>query len=84
VARNRVLLAEACSAEPSRITWMRQVHGAEVACVTGPRSGDHPECDAVFTAAPQLPLSVLAADCAPVLLADPDAGLIGAADLARR
>lgn len=83
VARNRVLLAEACGVEPSRITWMRQVHGAEVARVAGPVDGEYPECDAVFTAAPGLPLAVLTADCAPVLLADPDAGLVGAAHAGR-
>jgi polyphenol oxidase len=86
VARNRVLLAEACGVEPSRMTWMRQVHGTEVVCVTGPAGAGqpgYPECDAVFTAAPGLPLAVLAADCAPVLLADPDAGLVGAAHAGR-
>jgi hypothetical protein len=86
VARNRVLLAEACRVEPSRITWMRQVHGAGVVCVPpadGARNGEPPECDAVLTSAPGLPLSVLAADCAPVLLADPVAGLIGAAHAGR-
>lgn len=83
VTRNRVLLAEACEVDPARITWMRQVHGADVACVTGPRSGEHPECDAVFTSVRGLPLAVLAADCAPVLLADPDACLVGAAHAGR-
>jgi YfiH family protein len=83
VARNRVLLAAACGVDPAKITWMRQVHGAEVVRVTGPHTGEHPECDAVFTAARGVPLAVLAADCAPVLLADPDAGLVGAAHAGR-
>ena len=88
VARNRGLLAAACGTQPSRITWMRQVHGNAVACVATPPDGEpangsSPECDAVFTAEPGRLLSVLAADCAPVLLADPEAGLVGAAHAGR-
>jgi polyphenol oxidase len=83
VARNRGRLAEGCGVHPSRFTWMRQVHGAEVAAVVAPVNGAHPQCDAVFTSVPGLPLSVLAADCAPVLLTDPEAGLIGAAHAGR-
>ena len=83
VARNRDLLAGSCGVRASRITWMRQVHGTDVTRVTAPVNGEHPECDAVYTATPGLPLAVLAADCAPVLLADPDAGLIGAAHAGR-
>lgn len=83
VTRNRALLAGSCGVQPSQIVWMRQVHGADVTHVTAPVNGEHPECDAVFTATSGLPLAVLAADCAPVLLADPAAGLIGAAHAGR-
>jgi YfiH family protein len=57
---------------------MRQVHGNGVEVVTGPRSpADRPEVDALVTTAPDTVLVVRVADCVPVLLADPDAGVIG-------
>ena len=40
---------------------------------------DEPMADAWVSTTPGLALAVLAADCVPVLLADPDAGVIGAA-----
>ena len=45
----------------------------------GPITGDKPHADAIVTATPGLALSILTADCQPVLFADPDAGVIGAA-----
>jgi YfiH family protein len=66
-----------------RVVFMRQVHGADVAYVTEPYGDDPPALDAVFTDQPGLALGVLVADCAPVLLADPAAGLIGAAHSGR-
>ena len=53
-----------------------QVHGAGVAVVRG--SGHVPECDGLVTDAPGLLLTVVAADCALVLLADAEAGVVGA------
>lgn len=53
-----------------------QVHGAAVATVNGP--GLVPDHDGLVTAAPGLVLSVVAADCALVLLADAQAGVVGA------
>lgn len=57
-----------------------QVHSAEVATVTEPiADGDRPRADALVTDRPGLLLGILTADCAPVLLADQEAGVIGAA-----
>lgn len=56
----------------------RQVHSPEVVTVTE-RWDIPPEADALVTDRPGLVLGVVTADCAPVLLADPEAGLIGAA-----
>ena len=53
-----------------------QVHGAGVAVVDGP--GHVPAHDGLVTAHPGLVLSVVAADCALVLLADAEAGVVGA------
>lgn len=66
-----------------RVVYMRQVHGADVRHVTAPFGDDPPAVDAVFTGEPGLALAVLVADCAPVLLADPVARLVGAAHSGR-
>ena len=53
-----------------------QVHGADVAVVR--EAGHIPKHDGLVTDAPGLVLSVVAADCALVLLADAEAGVVGA------
>ena len=59
-----------------RVASVGQVHGADVATV---REGGHVEDhDGVVTATRGVLLTVVAADCALVLLADPDAGVVGA------
>jgi polyphenol oxidase len=68
---------------PARLAWLRQVHGAAVVHVTDPPPEPSPEADAVFTESPALALAILVADCAPVLLADPVARLVGAAHAGR-
>jgi polyphenol oxidase len=60
---------------------MRQVHGADVAVVAG--GGEPPVADGVVTTSPGLALMVRVADCAPVLLADPDAGVVAAVHAGR-
>ncbi|QKG26657.1 peptidoglycan editing factor PgeF [Actinomadura verrucosospora] len=82
VTANRRRAAAALGADPDRTVWMRQVHGADVAFVTAP-APDHGPVDAVVTTVPGLVLAVLVADCAPVLLADPAAGVAGAAHSGR-
>lgn len=54
-----------------------QTHGIEVAEVTS--LSERPAADALVTKCPGLAIGVLTADCAPVLLADPVAGIIGTA-----
>lgn len=57
-----------------------QVHGQDVVTLTGPFTDDaRPKADAMVTATAGLALGILTADCAPVLLADTRAGVIGAA-----
>lgn len=55
-----------------------QVHGTHVIAVEGARD-ERPEGDAMVTATPGTGLCILTADCVPVLFADPEAGLVGAA-----
>ena len=79
---NRARAAEAMGAEPDHLIGMHQVHSAEVAVVEAlPQDpqAPRPRVDALVTATPGLVLSVLTADCQPVLFADAEAGVIGAA-----
>jgi polyphenol oxidase len=84
VTANRKLLAAGCGLAPPGIAWMRQVHGTDVRYADASWPDLDPEpCDAVFTDVPGLALAVLVADCVPVLVADPDARLVGAAHAGR-
>lgn len=56
-----------------------QVHSPHALTVDAPWTGPRPEADALVTAVPGLAVSALAADCAPVLFADPQARVVAAA-----
>ncbi|MFF9348628.1 peptidoglycan editing factor PgeF [Streptomyces sp. NPDC014734] len=85
VLANRGRAAGALGLDPARVVWMNQVHGRDVAVVDGPweDASRIPAVDAVVTARRGLPLAVLTADCTPVLLADPVAGVAAAAHAGR-
>ncbi|WP_143636444.1 peptidoglycan editing factor PgeF [Streptomyces sp. 1-11] len=85
VRANRELAAKSLGFAPGAVVWMNQVHGADVAVVDAPwAAGDPvPEVDALVTARRGLVLAVLTADCVPVLLADPVAGIVAAAHAGR-
>jgi polyphenol oxidase len=83
VSRNRDLAAGQLGVPPDRVVYMKQVHGARVAVARGPWPGPMPEVDATVTDRPEVVLAVLVADCTPVLLADPVAGVVGAAHAGR-
>jgi len=79
IAENR-RLATAAVLPGARLVTVYQVHSAEVATVTAPcPDAERPHADALVTDRPGLLLGILTADCAPVLLADRAAGVIGAA-----
>ncbi|WP_235735383.1 peptidoglycan editing factor PgeF [Nocardioides alcanivorans] len=61
---------------------MRQVHGSVVTALEGPKD-PAPECDGLVTVSPDTVLVVRVADCVPVLLADPGAGVVAAAHVGR-
>merc|ERR1739843_40437 len=65
-------------ADHDALVGVRQVHSARAITVDGPLDPET-EADAIVTATPGLVLSVLTADCQPVLFADPRAGVVGAA-----
>ncbi|MFX4293850.1 peptidoglycan editing factor PgeF [Streptomyces bohaiensis] len=84
VAANRARAAAALGPTAGPVVWMNQVHGADVAVVTGPwPGGEAAAVDGLVTAVPGVVLAVLTADCTPVLLADPVAGVAGAAHAGR-
>jgi YfiH family protein len=60
------------------LATLHQVHGREVITLDRPPAQPRPRADALVTRQPSLALGVLAADCVPVLLADPEARVIGA------
>lgn len=81
VAENRRRAAHGFGLSPDRVVWMNQVHGAAAVTVTGP--GQAGKVDAVVTTETNLALAVLVADCLPLLVADAEAGVIGAAHAGR-
>jgi YfiH family protein len=80
VARNREIAASRLGLGADRLVSCHQVHGTATIRVERPwRREDNPRADGMVTAVPGIALGVLAADCAPVLFADPSAWVIGAA-----
>lgn len=77
VARNRALAAAALDVPPEALMTVHQTHSARAVVVREP--GPPEKADAVVTDRPGLAVAVLTADCAPVLLADTAAGVVGAA-----
>ena len=62
---------------------LHQVHGATVVAAAGATGLERPDADGIISGQRNLVLAVRAADCVPVLLADPDAGRIGAVHCGR-
>lgn len=80
VVRNRARAMAAMGLEPETLVTVHQIHSPDVVYVDTPWPlGDAPKADAMVTAERGVALGILTADCAPVLFAEPDAGVIGAA-----
>ncbi len=77
VAENRARAAGAFGAAPEQLLTCYQIHSATAVIAEEPWES-RPQADAVVTRTPGLVLGALAADCAPVLMADPEAGVIAA------
>jgi len=79
VAENRRRAVEAVAPGAALVT-VHQVHSGDAVFAASPWPDDaRPHCDAIVTDRPGLALGILTADCAPILLADAEAGVIGAA-----
>lgn len=79
VIENRKRVADALSPGAPLLT-LYQIHSGNAVTVTTPWNiGEGPQADAMATNVPGLALGILTADCAPVLFADAEAKVIGAA-----
>lgn len=76
---NRTRIAAAFGAPVDNLLGVHQVHSPAAVFVEAPWRGERPHADALVTKTPGFILSVLSADCTPVLFADRDAGVIAAA-----
>lgn len=79
IAENRRRAVEAVL-PGAKLATVHQVHSADAVYVAAPWDQEaRPHADAMYTDRPGLLLGILTADCAPVLLADAEAGVVGAA-----
>jgi polyphenol oxidase len=84
VLENRRRLADALGARPEDFVFARQVHGSGVRVVTEADAGSGafslenalPDTDALVTSSPGVLLAILTADCVPIVLHDPVAGVL--------
>ena len=80
VRRNRALAMDALGLPPAALFGLHQVHGPRVIVLEeGWPDTARPQADALVTTSAGLALGIVTGDCAPVLLADTEAGIIGAA-----
>ena len=79
IAENRRRIAEHFGGVPDDLAACFQIHSAVCRVAEAGWKGERPEGDATVSATPGVICAVLTADCAPVLLADPEAGVVGAA-----
>ena len=79
VARNRATVSDKLGVAGVRLLTTWQHHSSDTIAVTAPWDEvTPPRGDAIVTATPGIAIAILTADCAPILLADPEAGVIGA------
>lgn len=76
VEENRRRFCDALRVDPAWLVTANQVHGGTVRTVDAPQHV--PFCDGLVTSTSGLTLAITAADCAVVLLVDPDADVVGA------
>ena len=80
VAENRRRMAERMGVAPHLFLSVHQIHSPDAVLASGPWEGaSRPRADAIVTRTEGIAIGVTAADCGPILLADPNARVIGAA-----
>lgn len=78
VVENRRRIAAEFGVQTNHLVGVHQVHSATAYCIAGPFEGERPRGDALVTTTPGIAISILTADCTPILFADAEAGVIGA------
>ena len=85
VAENRARMAAILGVTPERLLTPYQIHSPDVVVVEEPWTHDtRPRADAIVTKTPRLAIGVSTADCGPLLFADSQARVIGAAHAGER
>jgi YfiH family protein len=79
VLENRARVAGWFGLAPEKLATVHQVHSPDVAVVDSAYDGERPQVDAMVTSVPGIVLGVLSADCGPILFADSENGVVGAA-----
>ncbi|MDQ0137079.1 YfiH family protein [Neorhizobium galegae] len=79
VTENRARVAAWFGLPLEKLATVHQVHSPDVFVVDETYAGERPKVDAMVTSMPGVALGVLAADCGPILFADGENGVIGAA-----
>jgi YfiH family protein len=79
VAENRRRVATWMGVAPEALLSAYQIHSPDVIVATGPLPSPRPQADAIVTDRPGLAVGATSADCGPVLFADADARVVGAA-----
>ena len=79
VLENRRRIAAEFGIDRDHLTGVHQVHSPTAVFIDTPWPGERPRADALVTTTPNLAISILTADCTPILFADREAGVIGAA-----
>ena len=80
IAENRARMCAHFDLPPERLAGLYQVHSADVVVVEAPIPlTERPKADAMVTRVPGLALSIATADCGPILFADPENRVVGAA-----
>jgi polyphenol oxidase len=80
VAANRSRMAASLGVTAERFLTCYQIHSPDVVVADAPWEAQaRPRADAIVTGRPGLAIGISTADCGPVLFADPDARIVGAA-----
>ncbi|MCJ2106639.1 peptidoglycan editing factor PgeF [Methylobacterium sp. E-041] len=80
VAENRARMCAQLGLPADRLVSLYQVHSAQAVVVEAPFvPSERPKADAMVTRVPGLALGIATADCGPILFADPENGVVGAA-----
>lgn len=78
VERNRALLADSLNISPKCLIFPEQTHSVNVAVIDDCDSSALNDTDAIITKSPGICVSVMSADCVPILLYDPKKNVVGA------